>query len=277
MQWYLGNMDGLEALGVLASFFDQIDVFMLIFVRVIGFIIAVPVLSAMGMPVLARIFFALSVSVALFLSGMVTSVEYLDAMPGYVILIGQEFLVGMLIGYVAFAVFNLIFFAGQMIDHQVGFMMVNVMDPMLNIQVPIIGNLYYLTVAALLVVMGGLHGFIGMFFLSYDVLPIGTAFIVGNAPLALYLIMLLTNTLVLGLGIALPLVGSMMIINVALGIMVKTVPQMNVFVVGIPIKILAGLLIMSLVMTPSMPFIYNQIYSMAIEAMMEVIYGMLRP
>jgi len=270
-------MDGLEALGMLAGFFDQIDVFMLIFVRVIGFTIAVPVLSSMGMPVLARLFLALSISVSLFLSGMIVSVEYLDMMPGYVILIGQEFLVGMIIGYVAFAVFNLIFFAGQMIDHQVGFMMVNVMDPMTQIQVPIIGNLYYLTVAALLVVMGGLHGFVGMLFFSYDILPIGTAFVVGNAPLAAYIIMLLSNTLVMGLSIALPIVGSMMIINVALGIMVKTVPQMNVFVVGIPIKMLAGLLIMYLVVTPSMPFIFDQMYSMAINAMREVIYGMLRP
>jgi flagellar biosynthetic protein FliR len=79
---------------------------------------------------------------------------------------------------------------------------------------------------------------------------------------------------ILAVQIALPIVGTMFIIDVCLGIMVKSVPQMNVFVVGMPLKVLVGLLLVFLVMAPNFGFIYQNIFDRAINSLLEVIERM---
>ncbi|MCL2398221.1 MAG: flagellar biosynthetic protein FliR [Defluviitaleaceae bacterium] len=267
---------GTAGFDILVQFYSQIDVLLLVFVRVMAFFLVIPIISSQNLWMLGRLFLAFVISIALFLSGRVTTVYYMDSVLGYIYLILVEFLVGMFIGYVAFAVFNLIFFAGQLIDFQIGLAMVNVLDPMTQIQVPIVGNLYYFSLMAMLVVTGGLHVLFGTFFYSYEIVPIGTGVVVGNAGLAYYVVHLMVESTILGVRIAMPLVGTMMVINAALGIMVKTVPQMNVFVVGLPMKLLVGLFLLLAVMTPSLESIFRHVFHMAEYAMAEVIYG-LRP
>lgn len=268
-------MDNLEAFAILINFFEHIDVLLLIFVRLIGFFMLVPVISGQNIWMQGRIFLALTMAIALFTSGHVTTVYVANTTAGYVYLVLIEFLVGMAMGYVVFAVFNLIFFAGQLMDFQIGLMMVNVVDPMTQIQVPLTGNIFYFGLMAMVVVTGGLQAFFLGLFSSFYMLPIGTAFVIGNSNLAWYVVMLLTDSMVLAVRLAMPIVGSMMIINIALGIMVKTVPQMNVFVVGLPLKLLVGTLLLYTVMLPQLGDIFNQVFYMAQVAMHEVMWGMM--
>jgi len=267
-------MDVNPGFDILVQFYSQIDILLLVFVRVLAFFLVVPVISSQNVWMMGRLFLALCISVALFMSGRVTTVYYMDTTLGYVYLLLLEFMVGMAMGYVVFAIFNLIFFAGQLMDFQIGLMMVNVMDPMTQIQVPITGNFFYFGLLAMLVVTGGLHAFFLTFFYSYQVLPIGTAFVIGNVELAWYMVMLLVQATILAFRVSMPIVGSMMIVNIALGIMVKTVPQMNIFVVGLPMKLLIGLFLMWLIMTPNMQAMFWQMFQMANEGMEEVIWGM---
>ena len=267
-------MDDIAGFDVLVQFYSQIDVLLLIFVRVIGFFMAIPVISSQNIWGMGRIFLALCVSVALFMSGMATTVYYMDTTLGYVYLILLEFMVGVIIGYVASLIFNLIFFAGQLIDFQIGLTMVNVIDPMTQVQVPIVGNLYYFSLMAIVVVTGGLHAFFETFFYSYTIIPIGTGTVLGNELLAWRVVMLLVESTILAVRIAMPLIGTMMVVNVALGVMVKTVPQMNVFVVGLPLKLLVGLVLLWIVMTPNLGTIFRLVGNMAYNAMLEVIWEM---
>ena len=261
---------------MLVLFYSQVDVLLLIFVRVLAFFMVVPIISSQNILSLGRIFLALCVSVALFMSGIVTTVHYMDYVPGYIYLLLVEFLVGITIGYVAFAVFNLIFLSGQLIDQQIGFAMVNVLDPMTQIQVPIVGNLFYFALVAMLLMTGGLHELFFAFFASYQLLPIGVSFVIGNSELAYYMVNLLVQSTVLAVRIAMPIVGTMLVINVALGIMVKTSPQMNIFSVGLPMKMIIGLVLLFAVMAPQLGHILNLVLDMALEGMREVMWG-LRP
>ena len=267
-------MDNLAAYDILIYMFEHIDVLMLIFVRVIAFFIGMPIISSQNVFMQGRLFLALCVSVALFMSGRVTTVYYMDTTLGYVYLILIEFLVGMALGYVVLAIFNLIFFAGQLMDFQIGLMMVNVLDPMTQVQVPVTGNLFYFGMMAMLVVTGGIHALFVAFFQSYQVVPIGTAFIVGNQPLAWYIVLLLTESMILAVRLAMPIIGTMMLINIALGIMVKTTPQMNIFVVGLPMKLLIGILLIWMIMIPNLGAIFGQVLDMAGNSMREAVWGM---
>ena len=267
-------METIAAFDYLIYFFEHIDVLMLVFIRSLGFFMALPIISGQGTLMQGRIFLALCMAAALFVSGQVTTVYLLDTTPGYVYLVLLEFLVGMTMGYVVLAVFSLLFFSGQLMDFKVGFMMVNVIDPMTQVQVPLTGNLFYMGAMAMLVVTGGLHAFIMTFFYSYQILPIGTAVVIGNQQLAWYIVMLLVESTILAVRLAMPIVASMFIITVALGIMVKTIPQLNVFVVGIPLRLLVGLIILWLVMIPNMGAIFGHVFDIAIIAIREVIWGM---
>ncbi|MCL2198201.1 MAG: flagellar biosynthetic protein FliR [Defluviitaleaceae bacterium] len=263
----------MELLPLLINFFNNIDVLMLILVRVSAFLIFMPVLSGMAIPMQFRLFFAFVISVAIFTSGNVTAAVFNDTVSGFVMLIVMEFITGAVMGYILFFVFNLIIFAGHYMDFATGFAMVNVMDPLQQIQVPLFGNLLFMTISALLVVMGGLHILMSVFFDSFRLIPMGAAFIIGNAPLVEFMVWTFVGFVILALQIALPLMGTVLLIDVCLGIMVKSVPQMNVFVIGMPIKVMIGLFLVYSVIIPNTGTIYDTVFNVALEGMASVIEG----
>lgn len=258
----------------LIALFNQIDVLMLILVRVSAFLIFLPVLSGMSIPLQVRLFFAFVMSVAIFSSGIVTTVTFHDSPIGFIMLVVAEVVTGATMGFILFFIFNVILFAGQLMDFSMGFAMVNVLDPVQQIQVPVLGNLLFMSVSALFVVTGGLHVFLGVFFDSFRLIPIGTAFVLGNQPLAEFIVWSFVGFVILAVRIALPIVGIMLIIDVCLGIMVKSVPQMNVFVVGMPLKVFVGLFLIFSVMIPSLGAIYNNVFNVALDGIASVIEGM---
>ena len=264
----------METLPYLISLFNQVDVLMMIMVRVSAFFIFLPIISGMSIPMQVRLTLAFFMSVAIFSTGLVTTVTFHDSAAGFIMLMVTEVLTGAVMGFVLFFVFNAILFAGQFIDFSMGFAMVNVMDPIQQIQVPVMGNLLFMGVSAILVVAGGLHVFIHVFFNSFRLVPIGTAFIVGNAPLAEFMVWAFVGFTILAVQIALPIVGVLLIIDVCFGVMVKAVPQMNVFVVGMPLKILVGLILIFSVMVPSLGFIYDVVFEQALDRMVSIIEGM---
>jgi len=264
----------MESIPYLIALFNQIDVLLLIFVRVLAFFIFMPVVSAGSFPMQGRLLFAFFLSAAIFYSGLVTSATYHDSAAGFFVLILQEFMTGAWLGFMLFFVFNVLMFAGQFIDFSMGFAMVNVLDPIQQIQVPIWGNVLFMAVNVLFVVTGGLQHVIWVFAASYEILPMGTAYIVGNAGLANFMVGTLMAFLVLALRIAIPLVGTMLIIDICLGIIVKSVPQMNVFVVGMPLKVLVGTILMFSVIIPSLGGIYDMVFGAALDAFIDMIWGM---
>jgi flagellar biosynthetic protein FliR len=261
-------------LPLLIALFNQVDVLMLILVRVSAFLIFLPVLSSLTIPLQFRLFFAFIMSMAIFSSGIVTSVTFNDSAAGFIMLIITEVMTGAIMGFMLYFVMNTMLFAGQLIDFSMGFAMVNVMDPVQQIQVPVIGNLMMMLASALLIVAGGLHIFVKTFFDSYRLIPIGSAFILGNEPLMEVAAYSLVGFIILAVRIAMPLVGVLMLVNVALGIMVKAVPQMNVFIVGMPLKVLIGLVLVFAVMLPGFNEIYNNVFDSALLHMLNMMEGM---
>lgn len=263
-----------STLAVFTQFYEHIDLLLLIFVRILAFFLFVPVISGANIPMLVKLTLAVCVAVMVFVSGIVQTVTYTDNVVGYFLLILTEFLTGAFMGYVLFFIFNIIYYTGQLIDYQIGLSMMSVLDPVTQIQVPVVGNLYYLAISAILVATGGLRSFFEAFYYSFQIVPVGVGQIVGNASLAWYALTLLTEFIVIAVKIALPIVGAILVIDAALGIMVKAVPQMNVFVVGMPAKLLAGLFLLLTVLIPTMRTIYNYIFEKAYESLMNIMWGL---
>ena len=265
----------MEDIPILIAFYDQIDVLTLIMVRVFAFFMFLPVISGMSIPVQVRVMLAFFVSAAIFASGIATGVVYYPTTAGFFLLVLNEFMTGAIMGFMLFFMMNIILFAGQLLDFSMGLAMMNVMDPMMQIQVPIVGNLFFMAIMALLVVSDGLHYFLFAFFQSYTVIPIGSAFILGNESLFQFLIVQTTMFIGIAVSMALPIVGAMLIITIGLGIMVKAVPQMNVFIVGLPLKVLVGFFLILTVLVPTLNFIYSNIFERTYAILQEIIFEMM--
>ena len=265
-------MEGLS-LYLLKEFLDNADIYLLVFTRMVAFVLILPVFSGNNLNVWAKLTFSAAAAFLITASGKVESAAYVNTAPGFVLLVIQEFLTGFIMGFVIYIAFNLVLFAGQLLDFQVGFSMVSVFDPVTQIQVPIIGNLFFLTLTALFVQSGGLHAFLSALFFSYDILPIGKAVIVSNPALIKLVLELTMSFITAAVQAALPISGAILIVDIAMGLLVKAAPQMNVFVVGMPIKLLAGLALLYFI-TPFLSNVYRTVFDMAYAAMVSALKGL---
>ena len=257
----------------LVGFYNNFDVLLLVMVRMLAFFILVPVLAGGMIPRIPRVMLAFCMAVMVFSTGVAEEIVYVPNVIGYLGLIITELAAGLLMGFIVYIAFAVIYFVGQIVDYQIGFMMASLFDPISQIQVPVVGNLLNFTMMALFVVSGGLSSLVAAVILSYDFAPIGQIFVLENNALLLYCLGVFSSYFLLGLQFALPITGSILLVDVMLGILVKAVPQMNIFVVGMPLKTLLGVSIMWFI-TPVFATYYYIIYEQAAEALMSVIWGL---
>jgi flagellar biosynthetic protein FliR len=163
-------------------------------------------------------------------------------------------------------------FAGQFIGYQMGFAIVNVLDPQSQNQVSIIGQLLFAIVTLAFFALNLHHDVIGAWHLSYEIAPpgqwtftnLGTEALVAGEYVPKWLPWLAAtfNELMwLALKIALPLLAFLMLTDLSLGIIARVMPQMNVFIVGIPLKIAMGLFFMSIIVLQFDPIIRQVTYT----------------
>ena len=224
--------------------YAYLDVFLLIIVRMLGVMLLMPFFSNRNIPALGKL--SITVFTSLILVNIVPlELSVTSAEPiGYGILVIKEFLAGWLIGLSAYSVFAALTLAGQFIDYQIGFSMVNVFDPLSQTNITITGNFYYfLYLMLFLVTRSYAYVFIALKN-SFTFIPI------GEMVLSQYLyhsfIDFFNVFFLIALQISAPIFFVMLITNAVLGILARTVPKLNMFVIGFPIKIMLGLLILYL-------------------------------
>lgn len=220
-----------------------VEIFLLVFVRMTGLFVVSPIFGRRNIPVYFKIGF--SFMLALIIINVVKvpdSLENYNNIYQFAFLIIKEFLVGLTLGYISYVVFSAIYMAGQLIDMQIGFGVVNVIDPMSNIQVPITSNFYFILTMLVFLVVNGHHTLIKALYDSYTYVPLGGA--VFGEDLMNGIIRVFGSIFVTGFKIAAPVTAAILITDVALGVISRAVPQLNVFVVGMPLKIAIGIVIM---------------------------------
>ncbi len=218
---------------------DKIAIFTLIFIRMSSLFVVTPVFGRREIPAYLKVGFAFFCSIILLPIMGGTQLEYTNLLS-YAALAIKEFLVGIVMGYVSFLVFSALYVAGQIMDMQIGFGMVNVIDPMMGGQVPMMGNFFYILTTLFFLMIDGHHVLFKALFESYKVIPLGgfsfTETLVTN------IVNVVAITFLIGIQISIPILAALLMTEVGLGILSRTVPQMNVFVVGMPLKLALGLL-----------------------------------
>ncbi|PKM95725.1 MAG: flagellar type III secretion system protein FliR [Firmicutes bacterium HGW-Firmicutes-1] len=227
---------------LLSNPYKYLDVFLLVFVRTASMFISVPIFSNKNIPTIAKIGLAFFITtIVINVIDVTTPIASTDPI-GFGIVLIKEFFVGWLIGMGAYMVFTILTLAGQFIDYQVGFSMVNVFDPLSQIQLTITGTFYYYMVLLMILLTNTYHFFIKAMIKSFELIPIGQ--MVLSSSLYDSFVGFMNELLLISMQIAAPFFFVMLLTDVVLGILARTAPQMNLFVIGFPIKIFLGLGVM---------------------------------
>ena len=251
---------------------NQVGVFLLIFVSVSGIFTTAPVFGARNVPTIIKAGMSLVFAVVLLpiLSQQVITI------PGsfflYILLVIKEYSVGLIIGFATSLLFSAVQMAGHLIDTQIGYSMVNVLDPLSGQQVPLVGNFKYILALMVFLATNGHYMLISGLMSSFQIVPLTQ--IAFHATLPMLLINMIINFYIIAFKISLPVVGTILLMDVGLGILARTMPQMNIFIVGMPAKIFIGLFILSI----SMPFfvflievLFNGMYANLNQVMQQFI------
>ena len=219
-------------------FQDIWTIFLLVLVRVSGMFFLSPIFGRRNVPNYFKAGFCFVLSIVTANSVSVPRLSY-TSLASYIIVMAKELLIGLILGFISYLLFSSIYFAGQLIDMRIGFGMVSVFDPITNIQIPITADFYVIIATVMMLVTDAHHLLIQAMVESYEILPIGGSVFDGAA--LSQIIKLFSEILTLGFKIAAPVTVSILITDISLGIISKSMPQLNVFMLGLPLKIILGL------------------------------------
>ena len=242
---------------------NHAGLFLLVLTRVSGIFLLAPFFGSINIPVYIRAGTAFAIAMVLF---PVIDQQGIPQIPqsvvGYMLAVIVELIVGWLIGFVAYITFAAIHMAGKLLDMQVGFAVVNVVDPTSGQQIPLLGSFLYNLGIIIFLVTNGHHMVISGLFESFQMIPVlGATFDLSISDL---MVDMTGGMFVTGLKIALPVLFAILLTDVGLGVLARTMPQMNIFVVGIPAKIVIGLFVLSI----ALPF-----YILFLDVMFNEMYG----
>jgi flagellar biosynthetic protein FliR len=221
--------------------------FFLVLVRMTGLFILAPLFGHASIPAQSKAGLAFACTLIVYPMAIRAPFEMPADVYELASFIARELFVGAVIGFVALLVFAAAQYGGEMIDTQIGFSLANIVDPSFGQQVSLLGQFHYLLAMMVYLAVDGHHYLIGALMRSYSAIPMGQA---GLAPELFSLVLArFSDLFVITLRMALPPVACLLITEIALGVLARSVPQMNVLMVGFPAKIAVGLVVVGLAIT----------------------------
>ena len=228
--------------------------FILLFFRFAALFMAVPIFSHKSIPTTIKISMAFFFTIVFY-----SSMPPLDipiTVPSIVLAILSELLFGLAIGVILQVAFNAITFAGGQISFMMGFSMASAIDPISGVSMPIISQ--FLSLMALMVLLSmDMHHWILLFVDgSLQNIPLG-GFLMSE-DLFNYIIKATSNMFMVGFMIAFPIIALSWLADVIFGMLMKTMPQFNLLVIGFPIKIMVSFVVLIATLSATMLILKGQ-------------------
>jgi len=244
---------------------QNFDIFLLVLARMAGMVLVNPVFGRKGLPMMVRMGLVLSLSLFVLPAAELQAV----AVSGFTTFgmaeaIIKEVMMGLAIGYVFQMFFSMLYVAGDVLDTLFGFSMGKVMDPISGIQSSVFAQFINVFFFLYFFATGSHLLMVKIFAYTYEVVPVGVTGFVSNALLS-YLINLFGSVFGMVIRLTLPFAAAEFVLEVTMGVLMKLIPQIQVFVINIQAKILLGLLLMMLFAYPVGAFLDTYISSMMTE------------
>ena len=242
----------------------------LIFLRISSYFVATQIFFPSGTPIMFKTGFSMILAY-----GMISGIDYTGALAvdsNYMIVfyIVSEVITGVILGYITNLVFQAAKFAGSWIDIHAGFSMVTVLDPATQTSTTLMGNLFYFVSLAFFFMINGQELIVKCIYESISIVPLGQTIVYQET------VMGAAETIVdffaLGVKIAIPIVLIIVMTDVCLGLITRTVPTIPIMIFGMPIKNILGFVTFIIIMPTllkiigmaiyELPDIFNKIYKL---------------
>ena len=219
---------------------EQVEILVLIFLRVSAMIVTIPIVGDSVVPFRVKGGLSLLITLLLFPIVPTAAWKLSSDIFSMVFRMAGEIMIGVMVGFTSRLIFDGIQLAGQLIGFQMGFSIVNVIDPINNEQVSIISQFQYLVAVLIFLVMNGHHIFLYAIGESFRILPpLGFHF---SGELMQLILGFVKNMLEVAIKTGAPIIAVLLFMSVGLGLVARTVPQINIFIVGFPLQIAIGLI-----------------------------------
>ena len=245
--------------------YAEFERFLFVFFRVGALIIFVPVLGSKQIPMTMKIGFIFFISIVIFPLVQGRPLPEPRSVFELATFLMADVTIGLGIAFIARLIFGAVQVAGTVVDFQMGFGVVNVIDPQTDTQVSVTAQFHNILAILIFLVTDAHHFIIQAIVDSFFIINPAEVDFTGITPE--YMLHLFSGTFTTAVKIAAPIMAILFFLSVGLGLVARTVPQMNVFIVGFPLQIGVGLVMVGL----SMPFfnilIQREMYELPIKFM----------
>lgn len=231
---------------------SQIQIFLFIFLRVSAMTLTVPVFDSRNIPVMFKAGLCFTTALILYQVVRLEPVSFPTSLFSFVIGAVCEILTGAIIGLFIRLIFTGIQLAGELIAFQMGFSITNVIDPLTSNQIPVISQFLYMFAILIFLTVDAHHWVLHALSESFALIPPYGFTSSGN--LTSRLVQAAGNFFIMAVKVGSPVIVALLLISFAIGLVGRTVPQMNVFIVATPVNILIGFIFLSLSLPMMMTF-----------------------
>lgn len=233
--------------------YNSFIVYLLVFVRIISFLGASPIMMIRGIPNLVKAGFGLILSFIVFNFAPYEAANIPDSIVSLITTAAGECAFGLVLGYIATLFMYAIQMSGQLMDLQIGFAMSSEFNVMSSTNVSIMGNITNLIGLMIFFLIDGHHMLISGLIESFNIVPLLSVHVPQEV--STYVLTIFIKVIVLSLKLAAPVVIVLFITDFTMGLIARTVPQLNVLMMSLPVKVLVGLLAFSAAL-PGLVHIY---------------------
>lgn len=222
-----------------------------VFIRILTFFSCINVIFPNGTPKVFKVMF--SIFISFIISPFIQADIAVHSLSQLIIYALMETLTGLVFGFITNMCFNSLKIAGSLIDQQLGLSMANIYDPNTNTQNTLIETILYWLGVMIFFSMNGHHQLIAGIQNSFNLVKVGQLILSGNFD---YVINVFVQCFIIGIKIAVPIILSLLIAELLIGFISKSVPQLNVMVVSMPLKLLMGIIFIMI----ALPFLINKMH-----------------
>ncbi len=219
--------------------YADLEFYLLVLVRITCFVYVAPFFSMDGVPRRVKVGFSIFLAYLVYTALDQNEIVY-NSLLGYAVIVMKEALTGFLIGWGAQICTTVASFAGSIADMEIGVSMVSLVDPATRQQATFTG-VYYQYIFTLFLIFSGMYQYLLQALVdSFSIIPVNGAVFRKDALLE-SMITFMGDYITMGFRIILPIFCTMLLLNAILGVLAKVSPQMNMFAVGMQLKVLVGL------------------------------------
>ncbi len=234
-----------------------------VFIRLIAFFSCINIIFPSGTPNAFKVTFTLFMSVII--SFTVNVHLEVSSIYDFINIAVIETITGLVLGYITSVCINSLKIAGSLIDQQLGLSMINIYDPNSHENNTLIENMVYWIGIMVFFSMNGHHKLITGISQSFKLVKVGSPILTNNYG---YIVNVFIQCFVIGFKIAVPIILALIITDFIMGLISRSVPQLNVMIIGMPLKILVGIMFFVI----SLPFILTELHNLLVH-MTDILNG----